>query len=965
MAEASPLQNSRAPTTATSDLERRVMETVMTSETRGDPPWLCAAKVAQCCGSGTSEQGFPNADLASILVSNLCFSHNTPSMWKLLEQAMATHLVYPLHVLALLTSRMAKSIDDALQLSVTYRVEKMDLGFAVVLFLVTAITGLLDCTLEDWDLVVASESLFVEDGSQSMDVQVKGGLANNDSKHHNKLMQTNVVMALEVLENMCSYHRPKRRCLLGHGVDTRFVDSPQSLLIGSGRASCWVTFDVLMENLMDGKIFSPAAAFEILTGLTRTLQRVNQASWQDTFQALWISALQLVQRARDPMAGPVQYIESRLSMLLSIVPLSIAPLLNEEKNVIITEGVFSRKQSLVACLQSLTQFASLLQPPQTVVSAANDAATKAVVVVMDFKQASGSLTIPPNCSRKAVGNLLHLVVESCIAKDLIDTTAYFWPGYVVPCDITKDSNATPIQECPWLKFMQGAPFTRSLQNALMVAPVPSVIELKKLYHLALHGSVEERSVAPKILCGASLIQGWNIQEHVVHAVVKLLSPQMPPNTLVTGDANLYLGHMHMLTALLSCLSNYSVIQTLALYGMIPEVVAALMPLCEAFGSFPPQSTNQSSTGEEVSAYSVFSFAFLFLLRLCKFHGPDRAIHPYCCGGPVRPDLKLDFHLLMRNSRIRKAGTPSMKYYMNNVVDSYLDLRRHLVYVDSFPKLRAWYFENEACSTTDTSDKCNPSRMHQASNKILNFVCRNMNKDKWPVTGASGGSSTITSTSSSTFHSSSSVSTTSGSFGSTTEDKDQGLPLYPPWELLEALPLVLDAMLSACAFGKISSRDLVTGLIDLVEFFPASIATIIRYFKAEITRGTWKSVPMNGTDWPSPGEALYSLELEVKEVLERVGVHIENWYSDNAPPMLPLPLAAFLSLTITFRLDKNSGMDSERLGTAKIWKDLPCYGNLFSTSGGNAGFKPAMCNRSVSIGSGVVCGGGTHIFTIKA
>ncbi|KAJ4807429.1 Mediator of RNA polymerase II transcription subunit 33A [Rhynchospora pubera] len=593
-------------------------------------------------------------------------------------------------------------------------------------------------------------------------------------------------------------------------------------------------------------------------------------------------------------------------MLLSIVPLSIAPLLNEEKNTIITEGVSSRKQSLVACLQSLKQFASLLQPPQSVVSAANDAATKAVIVVLDFKQASGSLTIPPNCSRKAVGNLLHLVVESCIAKDLIDTTAYFWPGYVVSCDVIKDSNSTPIQECPWLKFMQEAPFTMSLQNALMVIPVPSVIELKKLYHLALHGSEEERSAAPKILCGASLIQGWTIQEHVVHAIVKLLSPQLPLNAPVTGDANLYLGHMHMLTALLSCLSNYSVIQTLALYGMIPEVVAALMPLCEAFGSFPPPSTNQSSTREEVSAYSVFSFAFLFLLRLCKFHGPDRAIHPYSCGGPVRPDLKLDFHLLMRNSRIRKAGTPSMKYYMSNVVDSYLDLRRHLVYVDSFPKLRAWYFENEACSTPDISDKCNPSRMHQASNKILNFVCRNMNKANWTVTGSGGGSSTNTSTSSSTFHSSSSASSSSGSFGSTSEDKYQGLPLYPAWELLEALPLVLDAMLSACAFGTISSRDLVTGLIDLVEFFPASIAAIIRYFKSEISRGTWKSVPMNGTDWPSPGEALYSLELEVKEVLERLGVHIENCYPHNAHPMLPLPLAAFLSLTITFRLDKNSG-----------------------------------------------------------
>ncbi|KAJ3684238.1 hypothetical protein LUZ61_013402 [Rhynchospora tenuis] len=244
MAEAPPLEISQPPTTTAAamyDLERSVMATVTLSETRGDPPWLCAAKVAQCCGSGsgTSEPGFPNADLASILVSNLCFSHNTPSMWKLLEQAMATHLVYPLHVLALLTPRvipnrkeqpeayrlylelmrqyavsfsllkagshkkkMTTSIDVALNLSDTYGVEKMDFGMAVVLFLVNAMTNLLDCILDDWGLLVASEAQFVKEGSQSMLVHMKGGL-NNRSKYHQQLRQPNVFTALEVMEKLC------------------------------------------------------------------------------------------------------------------------------------------------------------------------------------------------------------------------------------------------------------------------------------------------------------------------------------------------------------------------------------------------------------------------------------------------------------------------------------------------------------------------------------------------------------------------------------------------------------------------------------------------------------------------------------------------------------------------------------------------------------------------------------------
>ncbi|KAJ1695238.1 hypothetical protein LUZ63_011936 [Rhynchospora breviuscula] len=1004
MAAPSPLETSPV-VSATSDLERRVMATVMTSETRGDPPWLCAVKVAQCCGNEESNSPgfrsvFPNADLALIMVSNLCFSNNTPYMWKLLEQSMATKLVYPLHVLALLTFRVIqnrreqpqtyrlylelmrryavsfslreagphkekiiKSIDDTLRLSNTYRFENWNLGMAVVLFLVSTMSSLLDCVLQDRGLLVASQYQHVNEGFQSMDIDVDSKLSKNRCKHLELLRQNNAFIALEVLENMCSSkciqvslrlvnfnmsetfksllqrlevlqarctspesllpinnllerlfshvkdainsdYRLKRWDLLGHVFGTGLADSPLSYLIGNGKTCCWIPFDILMENVMDGKTFCPASSFEILTGLTKTLQIVNQASWQETFQALWISALQLVQKARELKGGPLLQIESRLSMLLSIVPLSIAPILREE-NYAASEGISAacRKQSLVACLQSLTQYSSLLRPPQPVVSAANDAAEKAARVVRNVKMASSNVMMHHKYSTNAVGNLLHLMVESCIARDLIDTSAYFWPDYVVPCNVAEVPDSSLIQYCPWSNFMQGAPLTMSLQNALTNIPAPSVTELKKLNHLALHGSDEERSASSKILCGASLDQGWCIQEHVVHIAVKLLSPQLTLGSPRTGDANFYLSHMHMLATLLSCLSHDCVIHILSLYGLVPDVVAALMPLCEAFGSFPPPSPNQSSTGEEVSPYSVFSFAFLFLLRLCKNNGPDKEFYTTSCGGPVRPDIKLDFFLLTRNSRIQKNTALSNRYYVNNVADPFHDLRCHPVYVDSFPNLRAWYFERQVYLTSNLSDKCNSSRKHQVANDMLIFICRNMNiNDNWLV--SSSNSSTITHGSSSTFCSSASGSN-SGSSERISGDEIQGLPHYPAWELLEAAPLVLDAIFNACAYGPISSRDLTIGLKGLVDFLPVSVAAIISYFMAEITRGTWKSVPLNGIDWPTPAEALNSFHLEVKEVLERVSVHVQNWYPQDVEPMLPLPLAALLSLSITFKLDKNS------------------------------------------------------------
>lgn len=102
---------SSAPTgsSAIADLERKVKSVVMESEAHGNPPWLCAVEVGRCCASDENgDLGFPDADLASVLVSNLCFSHNTPFMWKLLDQTMASGLIHPLHVLALLTSMFEK-----------------------------------------------------------------------------------------------------------------------------------------------------------------------------------------------------------------------------------------------------------------------------------------------------------------------------------------------------------------------------------------------------------------------------------------------------------------------------------------------------------------------------------------------------------------------------------------------------------------------------------------------------------------------------------------------------------------------------------------------------------------------------------------------------------------------------------------------------------------------------------------
>ncbi|WVZ83556.1 hypothetical protein U9M48_030690 [Paspalum notatum var. saurae] len=75
------------------------MAAVKASEAHGDLPLLRTVELSRVAA------GVPSADLEGILVSNLCFAHNSPSPWTILGQAMASRLLCPLHVLALVTPR--------------------------------------------------------------------------------------------------------------------------------------------------------------------------------------------------------------------------------------------------------------------------------------------------------------------------------------------------------------------------------------------------------------------------------------------------------------------------------------------------------------------------------------------------------------------------------------------------------------------------------------------------------------------------------------------------------------------------------------------------------------------------------------------------------------------------------------------------------------------------------------------
>ena len=81
--------------------------------------------------------------------------------------------------------------------------------------------------------------------------------------------------------------------------------------------------------------------------------------------------------------------------------------------------------------------------------------------------------------------------------------------------------------------------------------------------------------------------------------------------------------------------------------------------------------------------------------------------------------------------------------------------------------------------------------------------------------------------------------------------------------------------------------LISGLKDLADFLPASLASIVSYFSAEVTRGVWKPAFMNGMDWPSPAANLLNVEEEIKKIVAATGVDVPSL----APGFLLLTLVS--------------------------------------------------------------------------
>lgn len=122
----------------------------------------------------------------------------------------------------------------------------------------------------------------------------------------------------------------------------------------------------------------------------------------------------------------------------------------------------------------------------------------------------------------------------------------------------------------------------------------SLAEIEKIYEIAVNGSDEEKISAVTILCGASLIRGWNIQvgsflpslpliaftlpecwsyvvicclqEHICLFIINLLSPPVP--TDYSGSDSHLISYASFFNVLLVGVSSIDTVQIFSLLGLV-------------------------------------------------------------------------------------------------------------------------------------------------------------------------------------------------------------------------------------------------------------------------------------------------------------------------------------------------------------------------------------------------------------
>jgi hypothetical protein len=208
-----------------------------------------------------------------------------------------------------------------------------------------------------------------------------------------------------------------------------------------------------------------------------------------------------------------------------------------------------------------------------------------------------------------------------------------------------------------------------------------------------------------------------------------------------------------------------------------------------------------ATGEIISARDVFSNAFVVLLRLWRFdHRPlERRV-----GEPPAFTPTPEYLLLCHNSHLESAGNVHQGRNKRRLSAVATSSSVHPIFFYSFPKLKVWYQQHLACVASPLS-RLEHTPVHHIVDELLKIMFSNICKGSQSVHSVTSGSSDF----------------------SGTKDEDALLRLkLTAWDILEAVPFVVDVVLTACDNGKLSPRGLATGQSHILRLSQSAVIHII-------------------------------------------------------------------------------------------------------------------------------------------
>ncbi|KAI5424109.1 hypothetical protein KIW84_030359 [Lathyrus oleraceus] len=174
-------------------------------------------------------------------------------------------------------------------------------------------------------------------------------------------------------------------------------------------------------------------------------------------------------------------------------------------------------------------------------------------------------------------------------------------------------------------------------------------------------------------------------------------------------------------------------------------------------------------------------------RLFTFEGHEAPIYSIC------PHHKENIQFIFSTAIDEETkGNNSVTETENILVQNTVDALIQITYMNVAPSDTTSSVGDDGLTKEWPS---NGKDLHQTATVILSMIYQKMTK---------GG----------ILSSSSSSPTSSNTCSSLIKSGDDALqrPVLPAWEIMEALPFILEAILTACVHGKLSSRDLTTEML---------------------------------------------------------------------------------------------------------------------------------------------------------